>query len=166
MAKEKWVDLSELPHNKSRISWKRSAGCKIPFKYDDIEDYITIVEWVSTEKIIIDYKGKQYPTCKSGIIDAKFGIFLDKVHYDWKYELNDKVINEEKYISAKIISRYKKKTSMSLHSRFYKLLCDYCGQDYDRLENDVDNRGCPICNNSKIIKGVNDLWATHPHIAQ
>ena len=26
--------------------------------------------------------------------------------------------------------------------------------------------GCPVCTNRVIVRGINDLWTTHPHIAK
>jgi len=34
------------------------------------------------------------------------------------------------------------------------------------LNRTVNNSGCPICSNSKVVSGVNDLATTHPEVAE
>ena len=59
MAKEKWVDLNELPRNeknKDKINWKKSVGYKCKFKYNDFEGEVEIINYDSkTQKLTIKY---------------------------------------------------------------------------------------------------------------
>lgn len=50
----RWVDLSVLPKkqkgNNLVIDWIKSIGCNIPFRYDDVCDYIRIVDYKRENK--------------------------------------------------------------------------------------------------------------------
>ena len=45
----RWIDFSELPRrlygSKTRIDWKNSVGYVLPFKYDQIESFLTICDY-------------------------------------------------------------------------------------------------------------------------
>lgn len=44
--------------------------------------------------------------------------------------------------------------------------CSKCGGSWiAKINNRTHGKGCPFCHNRKIIKGLNDLSTTHPHIA-
>lgn len=52
------IDLTNIVKSKSgtQYEWKQSVGVKIPFKYNNINDYFTLIGY-SNKKIIIEYHG-------------------------------------------------------------------------------------------------------------
>lgn len=52
-------------------------------------------------------------------------------------------------------------------TQYVRYRCDVCGCDgrirYDHYLNGV---GCSVCDNKKVVPGVNDLWTTRPDVAQ
>lgn len=56
-------------------------------------------------------------------------------------------------------------TPVSNYYAYWK--CHKCGYKWKaKVSNRVKGRGCPVCGNRKIIKGINDLATTHPQIAK
>ena len=48
-----------------------------------------------------------------------------------------------------------------------KWLCDRCGcMNETQVKALVQGKGCPVCANQKIVKGINDLWTTQPNVAR
>lgn len=44
--------------------------------------------------------------------------------------------------------------------------CRIDGYSWNPVAYSMYRNGCPVCANKIIIKGINDLWTTHPHIAK
>lgn len=44
--------------------------------------------------------------------------------------------------------------------------CRIDGYSWSPIAFSMYRNGCPVCANKVIIKGINDLWTTHPHIAK
>ena len=70
---------------------------------------------------------------------------------EWDYNKNCK--NPEEY------------TPCSNESVFW--ICSKCGYEYKaKISNRENGRGCACCANLVVVKGVNDLATTHPHLAK
>lgn len=50
----------------------------------------------------------------------------------------------------------------------HKLKCLVCGQIWEsNLQNILrKDNGCPVCANKKVVKGINDIATTHPHLVK
>jgi hypothetical protein len=46
--------------------------------------------------------------------------------------------------------------------------CPTCKGEYDMkvVLRTLQNCNCPYCNGKRVLKGFNDLWTTHPHVAE
>ena len=45
--------------------------------------------------------------------------------------------------------------------------CSVCGYEYEsKINNRANGKGCACCANLVVVKGVNDLATTHPHLAK
>lgn len=45
--------------------------------------------------------------------------------------------------------------------------CNICGQEFQRMLTSFYNYPvCPICDHIECVKGINDLWTTHPELAE
>ena len=45
-------------------------------------------------------------------------------------------------------------------------ICSKCNQKFiASINNRANGRGCPICSNKKVVKGINDLLTTHPQFS-
>ena len=78
----KFIDLSKLPRIKNNnyeiIDWMNSIGYKLYFEYEDIKDYIKIIDYIKEKnmkpKFKIEYKNKIYDIDYTSLIGCKFGI--------------------------------------------------------------------------------------------
>ena len=138
---------------------------EIYFKHKNI---IVVGDYVNNEtKIQVYCKDcKQFsfirPTnllhAKQGCIHCKHkanGDLHRKTNDDYQSELCKKY--EDRFT---LISDYK-----GNHSRV-KIQCNKCNQSFEKDAIYFLNTGlCPICEGRKVVKGINDLWTTHPEIA-
>ena len=90
-----------------------------------------------------------------------------------KVEIIDRCIMIRKKNDKTCISGY-----ANLHERHYKFKCYKCGFDcseyYDRkgekhneywvIENNFLKTGCPVCSNKIVVKNINNVALTHPHV--
>lgn len=155
----KWGDGSPY---RGKINWKKSIGYKVKFIYEDVEDKIEIVDIIKN-KILIRYKNNirlisigQFGRCEIGVV-------INKISHEHKYyigEIIDKV--NSGLIEIKEHIRMGKK-----QEKGYIYICKICGnEDTIQESNVIQGCGCNVCAKKKILKGVNDLWTTHPHIAK
>lgn len=140
-------------------------GCTVRFRYDDIEGSIKLVKQLPGDIVVVEYMGEMHEFSKKKLQNVPFGVMLGRIHKDWVYSEGDMIKNNDRNISATVVTKYHKTTKSSKNGRFYTLRCGKCNQLYDRFENDVVETGCPVCANWTVIRGVNDLWRTHKHIA-
>jgi len=47
---------------------------------------------------------------------------------------------------------------------YYKCQCLKCGYITDKYSSNINKRGCGICSNQIVVKGINDLSTTHPYL--
>lgn len=78
-----------------------------------------------------------------------------KTHEEYVQELF------EKNIPVEALERYKGNQVNILHK------CQKCGYEWSaRPANILNGKGCPACVGKAVMRGYNDLWTTHPHIAE
>jgi DNA-directed RNA polymerase subunit RPC12/RpoP len=154
-----WVDLSNLPKTKTgKLDWQNSAGCIIPFQYQDVRSNIYISKYISYRCINItinDYV-RDYQIARTQVVNGELGGVLQKITPYFRYRVGD-VINEKLLIlSAYMNGKYK--------TYNYRCLVDgYIGHiSEDSLRR---GRGCPVCGHHVVMRGVNDVATTHPDVA-
>lgn len=160
---ERYLDTSTLPkRNEKQVDWKKSIGCKLPFKYGDINGYIEIKDYIIKDnihnKLLIDVDGKEGEIAISRLLSVSIGHFLGKYTSDFKYDVG--YIFGKDNNKMQIISCYKDEYKM------YHAKCLKCGYEKDISESHVSaNYGCPVCSNTIIVSGINDMHTTHPKLA-
>lgn len=104
----------------------------------------------------------------------KYTIIIDEVkdvttlyngnNLNYIYEIGDVV--KISTGSTKIIDKFFKKMSTGKNVRYYTCQCCKDGYKYDISQYSLRKGvGCQVCLNHIIIKGINDINTTHPHIA-
>ena len=173
----KKVFLGDLPKklgvganaNKECIDWNKSVGYKVKFIYDDIEDYVEIVNQykkLGQNYLEIKYNDRIVHISAYGFSKCSIGNVLNKYVTSYKYNINS-VINL-KFSDIQILEQIKIPRKND-ELKGYKYKCLNCGNEDVMSENHLDRgRGCNVCcvPSKKILIGYNDLWATHPHIAK
>lgn len=137
----KWFTVIREGEQKSCIDWKKSAGCKIPFVYDEIEGEFEIVEALPKQRVVMKYDGEDYIIATSQLHKGALGSIVGRFNYDYIYEINELLEQNGKAI---VLDRFRKGKGGIKH---YSLKCLDCNNTYDRSEGHVRNRGvkCPIC---------------------
>ena len=168
----KKVFLDDLPKklgiginkNKEYIDWQNCIGHKIKFIYNNFKGEVEIIEYFKNNyRIYINYNNNYYNISTSNFINCKIGKILNintnKYRSIHKYEIDD--IIKTKTGEIKIIEKIR------MERKGYKYKCMKCGNIDKLSENEIINGiGCNVCSGKKVLKGINDLWTTHPYIAK
>lgn len=153
-----WVDLSELKHNKDgTINWKDSVGCKIHFKYKDINSFLQIAEYKDSNHLYVCIDDQAYKSliCISTLLKGQFGLILKERTRDFRYKTGDIVNN------LLIVDCYKKNGH-----KYYAYKCIIDGYEGEIFESNLlKGVGCPVCTNRVVKIGVNDIKTTNPILA-
>ena len=172
----KKVFLDDLPRYKEgkykgKINWQSSINCVVNFIYGDIKGSIIICNYNKQNKNIdIIYKNKNFSINIIGFSRCQLGNILDINHYTYNYIYNyyynigDIVITNTGKIEIleQIRMLYDKN---NIKGYKYKCLID---DNIDEISEYAlkNGQGCNVCSGHKVLKGVNDLWTTHPRIAK
>jgi len=168
----KKIFLDDLPRklglgankNKECIDWENSIGQKIKYIYNNFEGEIVIVNYNKEKyKLYINHNNDNYSISTSNFLNCKIGKILNinknKYRSIHKYEVDD--IIETRISKIKILEKIR------LDRKGYRYECIECGNIDNISEDNIDNNiGCNVCAGKKVLKGVNDIWTTHPEIAK
>lgn len=145
------VYLDNLPKRGKQIDWKNSIDHKVRFVYDDIEGEIEIVDYDGRYLTLI-FDNKKFNIQSGSLKSCQLSVIIGKMNRDYKYEVGTIVNGLEVLEHLKIKS-----------NKFYKLKCIKDGYIHTKSESHLKkNSGCPVCDNKKIVKGINDIATTHP----
>lgn len=157
------VFLDELPTRgkTKQINWKECKGFLINFQWDNIIGTIKILDIRRIKKdtkLLLKYKDNEMWISSSHILRCKISMLIGIKTYNYFYNIGD-IINDGKrnIIITKLIriSEY----------RAYEYKCLKCGYIGTITESHMaGKRGCPVCANKVILKGINDIATTHPHL--
>lgn len=160
--------LTDLPRiksgaNENKVDWKKAIGMTIHVLYNDENYYLKILDYRKDDKsyyIYIKYNNKISKILSSNFHKCKFGKVFSKINTDFKYKINDVV--ELKTGTSKVVDKFRKK-----NCRHYKMRCHICNCEFTISEYNINiNHGCPVCLSQKIVKGINDIATTHPHLVK
>ena len=162
---ERYLDTSSIPKkSENRYDWKNSIGCSLFFKYGEHSGYIEIKDYILNDnknpKLLICINDKEKEIFPSGLLNLQIGDILG-VHiqtHNFKYEIGHVFGNNNKMV---VIDRYRNKR------KTYRAKCLTCGYEKYTLEHHIkENKGCPVCDNKIVIRGINDMWTTNPELAK
>ncbi len=163
------VFLDDLPKHgefESRIDWKNSVGFNVKFIYDDIDGEFRIKKYEfknNNSYLQVIYRNKEYKLSSSQIKKCSLGGVLSNINYDYIYQIDDMV--KTKIGELRILNKIKIKSGNHF-VKGYEYECQNDGFIGKITENNLNQgKGCPVCRNKKVLKGVNDLWSLNPHIA-
>lgn len=163
------VYLENLPKwetggNKGKVNWLKSIGNKVEFLYDDIEGNIEIINYNKQKQaVLVKYKDNTLHIKTSHFKKGAIGNLLGLINHEYFYNRGDivKVSTGE----IEILEQISIKDSKNYNVRGYKYKCLKEGYIGEIDEYDLKNKnGCSVCSNRTIIKGLNDVATTHPHL--
>lgn len=91
---------------------------------------------------------------------------------NYKYKVGDIVSStNSSFEILKQIRIYRDKNrngvKETVNEKGYLVKCVKDGYEFEILEQNIlNNWGCPVCSNRKVVKGINDVATTHPDIAK
>lgn len=158
----KWIDLSNLPRNNNCINWKMSVGYIISFKYDNIEDFIKITEYVRKNTVKIQYKSRSIEILTNSLSKCNLGKILNKRTNDFKIAIGTHIQSNNKDL---IITKQEyRKNNKGANKKYYKFTCNKCGwtEGWINESNLINGNGCACCSNQIVVEGINDIPTTDP----
>lgn len=186
----KEIDLSKLPKwgkegkgNEGTINWKEAIGSVVKFIYNDIKGDIKITNYnKDTKKLTTIYNNGEFEMTPTGFQKCQFGKILGEITSEFKIEIGQTFKDDKRDII--ITDRKKIKANNGQWHKYYKYKCNKCGFDcgehYDIKNKEYKNEylseesgfnndrktGCNCCINHIIVKGINDIATTHPHLVK
>lgn len=164
----KKVFLDNLPRgggmvNKNSINWADSIGFDVDFIYNDITGKVKILDYdKKTRNVKTEYNGNIKNIKTSSFLVCGLGGLLNVVVKDYRYQVED--IVETITGKIKILEQIRIVHSGN-KAKAYKYQCLKDGYINSINEDSlIHGIGCPICSNKKVMKGVNDVYTTHPHL--
>lgn len=149
----------EIGPYRGKINWQCSVGYKVKFIYEDIEGEIKIVGY-KDRYLELSYNNKIISMTTGNFQKCYLGELLNVVTKQYKYNIGD-IVNE-----LKILDYIRVKNGKNTQ-KGYKVKCIKDGYIHEKAEKDLEcGRGCPVCCNQKIIKGINDIATTHPEFTK
>ena len=136
----------------NKIIWSKNIGKNVKVLYNDKEYLFTIKSLdANAQNIIVSYNGQDYITRRKSFKDGKIYKIISK---DFLFKTNE-TINNNIILSQERING----------SKYYQVKCAKCGYIRLILEYDLNKKHhCAVCTNKIIIKGINDIATTHPHL--
>jgi len=161
----KKVFLDNLPIKKGKgryIDWKNSVGYKVDFVYEDIKGELKIIDY-NGMYLTIEKNNNFFKIKTDNFSRCKLGNVLGVKTSEYKYKIGDIVENK----NIQILELIKIKKNNNYPVKGYKYRCLIDGNIQDITESNLSQGGgCPICDNKKVLKGVNDISTTHSHLVK
>lgn len=152
----------KLPLNsKGNVIWKDTPNKPFSIRYDGVVYDFTITKYdKNTRTVYFSYNNNEYYMHTSNLLKCNIGFIIGYLSSEFKYNIGD-IVNNYKIIEMIRIPKKNKKTY-----RAYKVECIKDKYITTVSECELDRgRSCPVCDNKVVIKGINDMWTTHPALA-
>lgn len=158
----KKVYVEHLPRKKSNIDWKKSVGGLVKFTYDDIQGEVEIIGYEEHSKGCLTIRRKN-DVCEiktNNFLRCKIGKILKVKTNEYLYNIGD-IVNGLKIIEQTRLSEGRN----GKKAKGYKVECIIDKQISYKSESVLKRGiGCGVCSNKIIVKGINDIATTHPHL--
>lgn len=136
----------------NKIIWAKNIGKSVVVLYNNNE-YSFIIKSLdkNQENIVVSYNNEDYVIRRTSF---KHGRIYNIVSKDFLFKVNE-IINDNIILTQEKING----------SKYYKVKCIRCGYIRTISEYELKKKHCcGVCANKIIIKGINDIATTHPHL--
>lgn len=163
------VYLDDLPRGgkfikDNAINWEGSIGEEVKFEYDGITGKIKIVGY-NKDKHFLDviYNNKYFKLYTCRLINCSLAYMLKLRNFDYTYNVGEIVHTQIGKIE--ILEQLRNGKD---NRRAYKYKCLECGNIdcIDERNLIYGNQNCNVCSRKKVLKGINDIATTHPHLVK
>ena len=142
--KNRFIDISELPTTIRGIDWINSVGKEVNFKYDELIGVIKILEYVGKGKMRVCCKNKEKIMSTGHFINCKLKELLSLKTSDFKLNIGLDIKNYKRDLT--IIDKKRKLCKDGRYWKFYRLICNRCGEKVWMSENNIlAGDGCGQC---------------------
>lgn len=153
-----------LSKSKKQILWEKNVGKEVGFKYDNTEIKIKIKEYVRTinrNYLIVVFNDVEYNIKPDNFASGRIMGVIGKFNLKYLYNVND-------IVNGLLILEQIRITINGKNLKGYKYKCIIDGNIDTVTEADLERKGygCNVCSNHKVLKGVNDISTTHPHLVK
>ena len=158
--------------NKGKIKWSDTVGYDLKFIYNDLIDYISIIDVYKENNITyLKVKFKERVKCISlpSLLNCCLGNIIGVNTKDFKLQIGQNIKDSKRdFIIIDREYRSKVKTNNSIQNwKWYKYHCNKCGAELWMEErNLLKGNKCSCCTNQIIVKGINDVATTHPNLVK
>ena len=102
--KERKINLKQLKTKiylgKIVVDWENNIGTKVDFVYDDINGYVTILEYNKHKNTIkIKYNNEILDISTSSFKKCSIGKILNKRSKNFKYEIGQRIVDDKRDIT-------------------------------------------------------------------
>lgn len=160
--------ITALPKKKDRIDWINTVGMNVQILYKGKEYSIDIIGYKVLDnmpRLLVKYLDHEKDISIASFKECKFANLLGL--YEYKYSIGDVIKCNSSNI--KIIEKTKisqKCKNYVVDVKAYKYQCLQCKNIDVVREGDLNQKkGCNVCGNNKVLKDINSISKTHPHIA-
>lgn len=157
---KRYIVDTNIKIKNGKYQWNTAfPGDYIDFIYDNIKGKLIIIDnFKDKNKLLISYKDKSKEINYSKIIRLQISDLLYNKK-EFKYDIGYEYKN---FYSENVVIDH-----LSKPVKGYKVKCLKCGYKFTRTEGDINrDRGCPVCSNQIVVKGINDMWTTNPEQAK
>ena len=160
------IFLECLPKKGKYIDWMNTLYMKVYYIYENIKDWIEIIEIIKSNKtkLKIKYKNKECIISTDNFQRCKLGKILNKITKEFKVEIGQ-IFKDNKRNLIIIDREYKQSTYYkNTQLKYYKYKCNKCKYDEGWIKETelLHGQGCSCCNGKVVVKGINDIATTHP----
>ena len=164
------IFLECLPKKGKYIDWMNTLYMKVYYIYENIKDWIEIIEIIKSNKtkLKIKYKNKECIISTDNFHRCKLGKILNKITKEFKVEIGQ--IFKDNKRNLIIIDREYKQSMYYKNTqlKYYKYKCNKCKYDEGWIEEKdlLHGQGCGCCNGKVVVKGINDISTTNPEMVK
>lgn len=173
------IILNEIPTikdglNKGKFDWNLSINKHVYFLNENTKIIFKIIDYNQKQKKLqIKYENKIHDIFISSLLDCRIGRIVGILPLDFKIKIGQTFKDDKRDITItnrEYRIRYKKNGD-KCNDKWYKYTCNVCGwtegwMDESHLLNENNKRGCSCCRGLTVVKGINDIFTTHPYLVK
>jgi hypothetical protein len=165
----KQIFVNELPcydvtsRYAGKINWSKSIGYNVKFKYNKIEDYITIIDY-KYPNLTIKYNNETKIIPTYSFLKCSIGALIGEYKKEYYYNIGDVITTNSGKI--KILEQIQIKINNGNWTKKgykYKCLID----NYEGIINEYNlkkGQGCAGCGNKIVRFGIDDIYTLYPEL--
>lgn len=148
-----------------KVHWDVIVGSKVKFEYEDIKGLVEIVGYTkATRRLNVKYENTSFEMGATEFLQCQFGVLLGKIKREFIFKVGETIKRLDTGNFLRITEQYR---DQKKNRKMYEFECLICGNSGNAPEYDLmNNLGCAVCSNRRIVIGYNDINTTNPELAR